>query len=148
MVKETLQLLIYIIFMTLIGRAALVDYKKLQIPNGIVLMLFFIGVLGMFFKINANIIETLVGATAVTIMLFSVSYFSKGALGMGDVKLMSAIGLLMGFWNTMTILLMASLFCGLGSIVLLALGRVTKRSKIPFAPFIFISTTLFILTIN
>ena len=61
-----------------------------------------------------------------------------GDLGVGDVKLAASLGLLLGWIGWRDVLLGAFagfLLGGVFSLVLLAAGLVTRRSHIPFGPF-------------
>lgn len=69
-------------------------------------------------------------------IVFLVSIITKQAIGMGDVKLISAIGLLLGVVRTYNTLVYASLLGGMFSLVLLVCKRIHMKDSIPFAPFI------------
>jgi leader peptidase (prepilin peptidase)/N-methyltransferase len=61
-----------------------------------------------------------------------------GELGLGDVKLAASLGLILGWigWGHVMLGAFAGfLLGGLFSIGLLATGRATRRSHIPFGPF-------------
>ncbi len=62
--------------------------------------------------------------------------FGSGALGLGDVKLMVAAGLVAGFSRTLSGLLAGAIVAGVVLVVLLALRRITLRSYVPFGPFL------------
>jgi leader peptidase (prepilin peptidase)/N-methyltransferase len=82
-----------------------------------------------------------VGAVAAAIVfpavLFALSIpFGSGALGLGDVKLMVAAGLVAGFSRTLTGLLAGALLAGVVLAVLVVLRRITLRTYVPFGPFL------------
>lgn len=129
---------LYILLLTLVGIAALVDYQKKQIPNLMVLLLLVTGLINLIL-VKKGWIYALLGLFGIGALLFVVYYFSKGAIGMGDIKLLATIGLILGFWDTLLLIFIASFISGLASLMLMVLGRVNKKSKIPFAPFIFLS---------
>lgn len=58
----------------------------------------------------------------------------KGGLGMGDVKLAVSLGLMCGASRLLTGFLVASLVSSTILIALMALGRLDRRSAIPFGP--------------
>lgn len=77
-------------------------------------------------------------AIALTIVYFVLAVLRPGELGLGDVKLAATLGLLLGWigWGHVGLGAFAGfLLGGLVSLVLLAARRVTRRSHIPFGPF-------------
>jgi leader peptidase (prepilin peptidase)/N-methyltransferase len=78
------------------------------------------------------------GAAVMTAGYFVLAMLRPGELGLGDVKLAASLGLLLGWigWGHVMLGAFAGfLLGGLFSLVLLATGRVTRRSHIPFGPF-------------
>ncbi|MEA4901297.1 MAG: prepilin peptidase [Desulfitobacterium sp.] len=72
-------------------------------------------------------------------------YKSDEVMGMGDVKLLAPIGLFLGWRMTLLALFMAVILGGLSSLVLILFGKATRKSVIPFAPFIVLGTWISIL---
>ncbi|MFT4051915.1 MAG: A24 family peptidase [Microbacterium sp.] len=63
---------------------------------------------------------------------------SPGGMGFGDVKLAGALGMLLGWlgWEHLVVgTVSAFLLGGAAGIALMATGRATRRSRIPFGPF-------------
>jgi leader peptidase (prepilin peptidase)/N-methyltransferase len=79
----------------------------------------------------------IVAALLFPAILFALSIpFGSGALGLGDVKLMVAAGLVAGLSRTLAGLLAGVVLAGVILVVLLALRRITLRSYVPFGPFL------------
>ena len=66
--------------------------------------------------------------------------YGKEAMGLGDVKLMGALGLYFGFSNIIIIALLSFLIGAILSIILLATKIKKTDEYIPFGPFIVIGT--------
>jgi leader peptidase (prepilin peptidase)/N-methyltransferase len=91
--------------------------------------------------INPFVEGQLVGAAAAAVIfpvgLFLLSIpFGAGAIGMGDLKLMISVGLLLGLYRTLLGLMAGALLSGLVVLVLLVTRRVSLRTFIPFGPFL------------
>jgi leader peptidase (prepilin peptidase)/N-methyltransferase len=63
-------------------------------------------------------------------------------MGYGDIKLMAALGLVMGFPKILMIAVTSFLIGAFISIVLLILKKKKAKDNIPFGPFIVISTII------
>ncbi len=66
----------------------------------------------------------------------SLLYKNEEVMGMGDVKLFAPIGLFLGWRMTLLALFLSVVLGGMTSLVLIVLGKATRKSAIPFGPFI------------
>ena len=82
------------------------------------------------------LIYSLLGGGLCGGVLLIIATIGKSALGMGDVKMFTAIGLLYGLSNTYTIILMSIIIMAVVSVILLALKKVTRKTAVPMAPFV------------
>ena len=62
--------------------------------------------------------------------------FGAGAFGGGDVKLLVGVGLLAGFPRALTGLLAGLVIAGIVLVALLAARRISRRTYVPFGPFL------------
>jgi len=87
--------------------------------------------------VDGAILAALVVAAVVPIGLYVLSIpFGAGAFGMGDVKLLIGVGLMLGLTRTIGGLLAGLIAAGLVLGVLLGLRRIGRRTYIPFGPFL------------
>jgi leader peptidase (prepilin peptidase) / N-methyltransferase len=66
-------------------------------------------------------------------------------IGLGDVKLVGVLGLFLGYlgWDAVAVGMFAAVLLGaLGGVVQIATGRATRRSRIPYGPFLLAGTLL------
>jgi len=76
-------------------------------------------------------------AIVVPLVLWLLSVpFGAGAFGIGDVKLLAGVGLMVGFTRTISGLLSGLLAAGLVLAILLATRRIGRRTYVPFGPFL------------
>lgn len=76
------------------------------------------------------------GGMTAGLVLFLIYCITNGGLGLGDVKLFGCVGIYLGFFSTVSAMLMATVLSGLYSLVLICINRGNKKREIPFAPFI------------
>lgn len=129
-------------FISVLIVASAIDIKTFELPNGISIFIAVLGILSFFFP-YIMWWERLLGVAASSLPLLLIVLISKGnAMGMGDVKLMAAAGLLLG-WKLGLLALFLSVLAGgiIGAILLLTKKRKGKDA-IPFVPMLCIGTIL------
>lgn len=77
-----------------------------------------------------------IGLVVAFILLFLIIFLSKGGMGIGDLKFFSLLGWVFGLELFFLLFLLAMGYGTLISIGLMAMGKVSRKSKIPFGPFI------------
>ena len=141
---ENLDLIKYLILSPMLISVVVIDYKLQIIPNRLNLTMFEIGLIITFLYGMSNVaisINMFLGMLAgggifLIITLLGGLIYGKEAMGLGDVKLMGALGLYFGLTNIIIVALVSFLVCAILSIFLLA-TRIKKTDEyIPFGPFI------------
>lgn len=144
----SLDLLRFALLTPMLISAFIVDYKIQIIPNRLNLTMFEIGLVFAFiFGIqNLNIAKDMLfgmltgGGIFLLITLIGGLIAGKEAMGLGDVKLMGALGLYFGFINIIMISVLSFLIGAIISITIMLLKKGREDGYIPFGPFIVIST--------
>lgn len=147
---ENLDLFKYIILLPMLECAFVVDLKEQIIPNRLNLLMFEVGLVFVFLygfgNINISInmlLGMLTGAGIfLAITLIGGLIAGKEAMGMGDVKLMGALGLYFGFQNIIVISVLAFLIGAIGSIIYMIVSKKNANTYIPFGPFIVVSSVI------
>ena len=146
---ETIRRVILISALIVIGR---IDYLKRIIPNLVLLVL--VVVQAVLLTVEwaagragiAEIFMPPVAGGAMTLGLFLlVRVFSKGGIGMGDIKLCAVLGFYLGSSLILVDLIVCFGFSAIYSIVQIIRKKLSIKGQIPFAPFICIGTTLLLL---
>ena len=147
---ENLDLIKYSILVPMLISVVVIDYKLQIIPNRLNLTMFEIGLVFTFiygFFDTAISINMLLGMLAgggifLAITLLGGLIYGKEAMGLGDVKLMGALGLFFGLTNIIIIALLSFLIGAILSILLIV-TRIKKMDEyIPFGPFIVIGALI------
>lgn len=136
--------------------AFIVDYKIQIIPNRLNFTLFEVGIIFAFiFGIqNLNLAKDMFlgmiagGGIFLLITLIGGLIAGKEAMGLGDVKLMGALGLFFGWYKILIISVLAFLIGAIISIIVLIVRKNREDGYIPFGPFIVVATfiTIFVPT--
>ncbi len=92
-----------------------------------------------------RILYALIGAFSLALFYFIIALVSKGGMGMGDVKLALSVGFVSGFFSAHLVIVSTFVAFGLGStigLLLMATGKATRKSAIPFGPFMILAQFL------
>lgn len=83
------------------------------------------------------------GAVLVPGILFALSLpFGSGALGVGDVKFLVGVGLLVGLIRIVYALFVGAIVGGVVIVALLIARRITLKSYVPFGPFLILGAVI------
>lgn len=145
-----LNLIKYLLLVPMILSAFIIDYKLRIIPDRLNLTIFEIGIIIAFLYGFSNVaitIDLLIGMLAgggifLLIAVVGNLIYGKEAMGFGDVKFMTALGLYFGFTNIILISLISFLLGAIIAIVLMICRIKKSNEHIPFGPFIVISTLI------
>lgn len=130
------------LFFVLLLLAARIDLKEMRIPNWLLEVAFILRVSlfiveWIFLKKAALIVgwADLLGSMVLTLGLTLVSIFIKSGLGFGDVKLLGVFALYLGAWNTLRCFWYSLILAAVLSLFLLLKGKISRKDKLPLAPF-------------
>lgn len=115
---------------------AVTDIKQRRIPNRLTVILGICALLSGFLWTNITWTERIVGSLLVSGMLLFMILLRPGSFGMGDVKLMAAAGLLLGWKNTLVAFAIAVVVAGIYSITIIWKNKEKIHSSIAFGPFL------------
>jgi len=144
---ENLNLIKYIILTPILLSVFVIDYKERRIPNRLNLTMFEIGiVIAVLFGFSnvAITIDMLLGMVAGVVIFLILALigsliYGKEAMGLGDIKLIGALGLYFGLTNITTIAIMAFLIGAVSALALIISKRQKASEYMPFGPFIVIA---------
>ena len=121
----------------ILGLIAIVDFKKKQVSN--VLLLIVSGIVIINYVIFKPVtIMSLLGGIVIGGILFGISYITRQEIGAGDGLLVMMLGAYLGFEGIGVVLLYALTLCAIWSGLLLMIKKVNRHYTIAFVPFIFI----------
>ncbi len=145
---ENLNLIKYTILTPMLISAFVIDYRLQIIPNRLNLTMFEIGIVIAFLYGTSNVaitIDMLLGMIVgggifLAITAIGALIYGKEAMGLGDVKLMGALGLYFGLTSIIIIAMISFLIGAIVGIILIV-GKIKKSDEyIPFGPFIVIAS--------
>lgn len=152
-VASVLALVAYLYLAAISIALALIDIDTHTLPNRIVLPGYVVGavllgVSGLLAGDFAALATAAIGAAALFLLYFLLVLAYPRGMGMGDVKLAGVLGLFLGFvgWQSIVVgAFGAFLLGGIFSLVLVALRRASRKTAVPFGPWMLLGAWLGIL---
>lgn len=158
--------IIWILVMLALISVIYVDTKFYVIPNVLnfsifILAIAWVALLNIFTKVNSfnvsflhqysqvfpvfnnQLWNSIFGMAFGALFFFLIVYLSKGkGMGIGDVKLIGALGLLFGWPDILVIIMLAFIIGSIYSLALMLFKKKKFRDKVQFGPFISIGVIL------
>ena len=124
------------LFFSILFEVALLDAQTMEIPDGFVAALALIGLAGILTGPSLPLAERLIGVFSVSVPLLLLTLLIPGAFGGGDIKMMAACGLFLGWKLSLVALFLAVVTGGFYGIYLLAAGKKGRKEHFAFGPFL------------
>ncbi len=126
-------LCISVLLILLAALAAVFDLRTSKIPNTLLLWgLLLIFPARLLFDAPEALLSALTGSVLVMLCLFP--FFCAGALGAGDIKLLAVLGLGLTPDGLLNLLFASFLIGAAGGLLLMAVNRGERQSRLHFAP--------------
>jgi leader peptidase (prepilin peptidase)/N-methyltransferase len=113
---------------------AWIDHDTMEIPDSLSIAIAVCGVIAIFLGPDIGLGSRLIGIAVAAGPLFLLAFFIEGAFGFGDVKLMAAAGLFLGWQNTLVALFIGIVIGGVIGVVLLATKKKSRKDHFAFGP--------------
>ena len=126
--------LFYMLVVGLLAAASYIDIKTHEIPNKLNLALLACGVLSILLMPHISLTSHLIGLFCVSVPMLAVSLLFPDAVGMGDVKLMGACGLLLGWEQILVAAVIGILVGGLQGVYFLLSKKKGRKDHFAFGP--------------
>ena len=138
---------------TLLTAAAYIDALSHKIPNWIVLCtaVVFAGCTVLDFVLSGTdavpmALNSVLAAAVFFVVFFLVRLASRGGVGYGDIKMITAAALILGIYGTFSFLLVSHVLAAVAAIALLVSKKATRKDGLPFGPFFYLGYLVTILT--
>ncbi|MGC4020180.1 MAG: A24 family peptidase [Muricomes sp.] len=125
-----------ILFLALLFCIAWIDYHTKRIPDRYTAALLVLGILSIWIYPFVSLRERIGGGLIVSAALAALLVFKPGCFGGGDIKLMAAAGIGIGWKSNLWAFVLAVLGAGIYVICQLLTGRKKWRDSFAFGPFL------------
>ena len=138
----------FIIMLIVISSLIIVSFIDLEhqiIPNEITFSLIPLGLVMSVFLNHISFINSLLGLVIPVGLLLLIAFIYKKGMGIGDVKLIGMIGVFVGWKYALISIFIGSLLGSIYGIFMMATDKMSRKTRIPFGPFISSGAVIMIL---
>lgn len=121
-------------FFALLGVIAWTDWKTMRIPNRLNAAVFVTGLCAFFTVPGPGVPERVLGMFVVSVPMLLAALLVPGGFGGGDIKLMAAGGLFLGWEGNVLAAALGIFAGGIWGLYLLLFKRADRRDVFPFGP--------------
>ncbi|MCL2491796.1 MAG: A24 family peptidase [Coriobacteriia bacterium] len=140
---NALNIVFTLALVTILASVFIVDLRTRTIPDGLWISLAVLGVLRLIAgyagwlgpELPVTILGSILGALLGCLPLLILALLTDG-FGGGDIKLMFAAGIYLGWETALAALLIGCLLGGVAAIIMLASGHASRKTKIAFGPYL------------
>jgi len=118
----------------LLGAITYQDIKTREIPDGLNLLFFLLGVARMVLVSGQTLPNRLIGSAIISLPLLLASVITAGSIGGGDVKLMAAAGFLLGAKEVCLAAAIGIVVAAIYAGWLLVAKKATLNDNLPLGP--------------
>lgn len=115
--------------------AALIDWDTQEIPDRLHVMIAALAIVAFWANPTLGVWDRVIGALCVSLPMLALLIFFNG-FGMGDVKLVAASGLLLGWRAMLLTMLLASVLAAVYGLILMARHKASLKTQFAFGPWL------------
>lgn len=130
---DLVQTILYCVLFSMLMVLSVIDWRTFTIPNGINLVIFVLGLIRVVTDLE-NWLTYVIGMLSVALVFLLLWFLTGGGgIGMGDVKLMGAAGLLLGWQKMILAVLVGSIA---GAVIHMIRMKHGAGRKLAFGPYL------------
>ena len=105
------------------------------------------GMLGIFVHPEIDFLNRIVGSMIISVPLSILACIIPGSIGGGDIKLMMAAGVLLGYESVLKAFAIGIIICGIYVVTLMYIKKADRKTEIALGPFLCIGIIYHIILI-
>ena len=139
------EFIIFIILISSLIVVSFIDIKYQIIPNEITFSFIPFGLIFSLVFNHISFVNSLLGLVIPAGLLLLIAFIYKKGMGIGDVKLIGMIGVFIGWRYALISIFIGALFGSIYGIYMMIFGKMDRKTRIPFGPFISLGAIIMIL---
>lgn len=134
-------LLVFAVY-AILATIAFIDMDTQYIPPELNIIIAVLGLISIIVLPGPTIAERLIGVVCISVPLLIITLIVPGAFGGGDIKMMAAVGVLLGWKGTVMAFLIGLLLGGIFGAFVLATKKLGRKEHFAFGPFLAIGIAI------
>jgi leader peptidase (prepilin peptidase)/N-methyltransferase len=126
--------LLYFVVFCILLVVTVIDTDTMEIPNGLNIALAVCGVLAVLVGPQVALLDRAIGLFCVSAPLFIIAFIVPGAFGGGDIKLMAAAGILLGWQQVLVAAFIGIIIGGVYGVYLMVTRKKGRKEHFAFGP--------------
>lgn len=127
-------ILMFVIAMILLA-ITMIDFDTMIIPDGLNMVMFLVCLVLMFVR-QMSLVDSIIGMFCISLPMFLLNLVIPDSFGGGDIKLMFAGGIALGWKYSLLAAFIGILIAGIYCIYLILTKKVDKKGHIAFGPYL------------
>lgn len=136
------QIVLMFFLFAILAAICFIDIDTLKIPNRLIAAIIFCGIVSIFLMSDITLLERGIGVLSISVPMLLLAVLIPGAFGGGDIKLMAALGLFLGWKLCIVAFAIAVLTGGGYGIYLLEAKKKARKGHFAFGPFLCVGAML------
>ena len=130
----TAAVILYFAVLAILLVITYIDFDTMEIPYSLNISLTICGIASIWLGPEVPILSRVIGLFAISVPLFLIAFFISGAFGGGDIFLMAAAGILLGWQNVLVATFIGFIVGGIYGIYVLATRKKGRKEHFAFGP--------------
>lgn len=130
------QAMVSYLFLAVLTVIAFIDMYMMKIPNPMIIAAGITGLFSIPVFPDISMFERVMGFLSVSALLFLIALLIPKGFGGGDIKLTAVCGFFLGWRQNLAAFVLAVLIAGIYCLLMLAVGKLQRKSKISFGTFL------------
>jgi prepilin signal peptidase PulO-like enzyme (type II secretory pathway) len=126
----------YFVMTLMLMVVALMDIKTLKVPMDLVILMGGIGAVGIVVLPTDERLLRIVYVIGAFMLMKMLYHLLRGGIGDGDVYIIVLIVLYLGWAHALLVFILALVISGVIGGIMMLMGKATRKSVLPFVPFI------------
>lgn len=123
-------------FLSVLTVVTFIDADTMEIPDGLNIAIFILGIISIFLMPEITLVSRIIGFFCVSVPMLLIAMFVPGGFGGGDIKLVAAVGVFLG-WKYNALAAMLGIFLGgFYGMWLLLMKKADRKAHFAFGPFL------------
>lgn len=123
----------------------IIDLFEKTVPVDLLILGGCVGLIMSLINPNVSFITNIIVSLIYLLIMFGFTKIIKHSIGLGDIYFLSMLAVIINVKMALSVMVIGFILSGLFGVVWLVIRKASKKTKIPFLPFLFVALIMIIL---